>query len=590
MASTPFGFTILGTSLALLRSLISVTIRLDCRLVKEEGSMSIREIFHDPATISAMRESGGWLERTLDDFLRAHAAERGDQVVMVDRRWRLTFAELERLSHRVACGLYHYGIRPGDVISVQLPNWAEWVIMHCAITKVGAVTNSIGAMYRAKEVDYILRYAETKLLVVPDRYRRFNYTDMVADLWPQLSSLEHVFVVGDTVPNSMRSFQSLLDQPWEEQVAQDTIDGLRPDPNAVATLMFTSGTTADPKGVMHTHNTMVRGTVQLYDCYSMRDGEVIFMPSPIGHTTAVIAGARLAIQFGLTTVWQEHWNPVEAVELIADHNCSFTLSATPFLHGLLYADNATPEKLKSLRTFACGGAPIPRELIKIAEEKFGLFASALYGSSEALVNSVVGHNASLERRCGTDGQLIPQVEGRLVDPDTGASLSSPGEGELQIRTPALFAGYYKDPVTTNEVQLTGGWYATGDLCTLDDEGYIGVVGRKKDMIIRGGANISAREIEELLFTHPKVTNVACVAMPDPILSERVCAYVICEDREHLEFEEMVNFLKAKRVSAWKLPERLEVREEFPMTASGKIQKFQLRQEIAELLGATQLIR
>lgn len=552
--------------------------------------MPIRETFHDSTTISAMRESGQWSGESLDDFLRAHAAERGDKVVMVDHRWRLTFAELARLAHRVACGLYHYGIRPGDVVSLQLPNWAEWVIMHCALTKVGAVTNSIGAMYRAKEVDYILRYAETKLLLIPDVYRRFDYTDMVAGLWPELPDLGHVFVVGDTVPNSMRSFQSLLDHPWEEQVARDTIDALRPDPDAVATLMFTSGTTAEPKGVMHTHNTMVRGTTQIYDSFSMSEDEVIFMASPIGHSTALIAGARLPIQFGLTTVWQEHWDPVEAVELIAKHDCSFTLSATPFLHGLLHAENVTPEKLKSLKTFACGGAPIPRELIKIADEKFGLFASAIYGSSEALINSVVGVNAPPDRRYGTDGQLLPDVEARLVDPDSGEPISLGGEGELHIRTPALYAGYYRDPTTTNQVRLADGWYATGDLCTLDQEGYLSVVGRKKDMIIRGGANISAREIEELLFTHPKIANVACVAMPDPVLSERVCAYVICEDDEHLEFGEMVDFLKAKHVSAWKLPERLEIREEFPMTPSGKIQKFQLRREIAELLGEPQLIR
>ena len=163
-------------------------------------------------------------------------------------------------------------------------------------------------------------------------------------------------------------------------------------------------------------------------------------------------------------------------------------------------------------------------------------------------------------------------------------------GELQVRSPALCAGYYKDSVTTSQVFLNDGWYATGDLCTLDGDGYVSVVGRKKDMIIRGGANISAREIEELLFTHPKIENVACVAMPDPVLSERICAYVVCTLGEELTFDEMVEFLKAKRVAVWKLPERLEIRAEFPMTPSGKIQKFQLRREIAELLGEVQIVR
>jgi len=552
--------------------------------------MAIREIFHDAATIEARVATGAWPNKTLDDYLRQHARERGGKVVIVDRKWRLTFAELERLAHRVACGLYQFGIRPGDVISIQLPNWAEWLILHCAATKIGAVTNSIGAVYRHSEVGYILGYAETALLLIPDRYRSFDYTDMVAELWSDLPLLKHVFVVGEEMPNSMRGFKALLSQPWEDEVSRATIEALCPDPNMAATLMFTSGTTAEPKGVIHTHNTMVAGTVQINQTYGFGDDDTVFMASPIGHTTALIVGARLPVQYGLTAVWQEHWDPGQAVELIHSERCTYTLSATPFLHGLVNAPNANREKLASLKTFACGGAPIPRELIKQADEAYGLFASALYGSSEALVNSAVYPDAPPDRRFGTDGQIISGVEGRLVDPDTHDPVGPDGEGELHIRTPAQFAGYYKDPETTAQVCLDDGWYATGDLCTLDKAGYVSVVGRKKDMIIRGGANISAREIEELLFTHPKVVNVACVAMPDPVLSERVCAYVICIPGKSLAFDEMVDFLKAKRVSAWKLPERLEIREEFPMTPSGKIQKFVLRQEVAELIGEAQLIR
>jgi len=551
--------------------------------------MAIREIFHDAATIEARVAAGIWPNKTLDDYLCQHARERGDKLVMVDRKWRLTFAELERLAHRVACGLYQLGIRPGDVISIQLPNWAEWLILHCAATKVGAVTNAIGAVYRHSEVGYILGYAETALLLIPDRYRGFDHTDMVAELWSDLPLLKHVFVVGEEIPNSMRAFDALLSTPWEDDVPEATIAALRPDPNMAATLMFTSGTTAEPKGVVHTHNTMGAGTVQINQTFGFGDDDVIFMASPVGHTTAVIVGARLPVQYGLTAVWQEHWDAEEAVELIHSERCSYTLSATPFLHGLINAPNANRQKLASLKTFACGGAPIPRELIKQADEGFGLFVSALYGSSEALVNSAVYPDAPAARRFGTDGQIIPGVEGRLVDPDTHEPVGPEDEGELHVRTPALYAGYYKDPDTTGQVCLDDGWYATGDLCTLDSEGYVSVVGRKKDMIIRGGANISAREIEELLFTHPTVVNVACVAMPDPVLSERVCAFVICAQGESFTFDEMVDFLKGKRISAWKLPERLEIRDTFPMTPSGKIQKFVLRREIAELIGETQFI-
>lgn len=552
--------------------------------------MAIREIYHDAATIEAHVGTGEWADQTLDDFLRRHAVERGDKLVIVDREWRLTFAELERLAHRVACGLYQRGIRAGDVISIQLPNWAEWLILHCAATKIGAVTNSIGAVYRQREVGYILGHAETALLLIPDRYRNFDYTGMVAGLWPELPHLKDVFVVGEEIPDGMHRFDTFLETPWEDEVPAATIEAARPDPNSVATLMFTSGTTAEPKGVMHTHNTIVAATMQLKGSFGFDSDDVIFMASPIGHSTALIVGARLPVQYGLTTIWQEHWDAAEAVELIHSERCSYTLSATPFLHGLMNAPNASREKLGSLKTFACGGAPIPRELIKQADEGFGLFVSAVYGSSETFINSAVAPDAPMDRRYGTDGQIIPGVEGRLVDLETGDLLGPDGEGELHIRSAARLAGYYKDPEGTRLVCLDDGWYATGDICTLDAEGYVSVVGRQKDMIIRGGANISAREVEELLFTHAKVANVACVAMPDPVLSERVCAYVICPPGESLSFEEMVSFLRAKQISNWKLPERLEIRDEFPMTPSGKIQKFLLRQEIAALIGEVQLIR
>ena len=206
------------------------------------------------------------------------------------------------------------------------------------------------------------------------------------------------------------------------------------------------------------------------------------------------------------------------------------------------------------------------------------------------MNSVVTLDDPVEQRYGSDGKVIPEVEARLVHPETGTVLPVGAEGELQVRTPVLFAGYYKDPERTRAVCSPDGWYSTGDLCVLDTENYVSVVGRKKDMIIRGGANISAREIEELLFTHPKIANVACVAMPDPVLAERVCAYVICQPGATLTFDEMSDFLKTKRIAAWKLPERLEIRQEFPMTPSGKIQKYRLRAEIAALVGHKALVR
>jgi cyclohexanecarboxylate-CoA ligase len=552
--------------------------------------MAIRDVYHDADTIRRHSDSGQWPDRTLDDYLQRHAQDRGDKLVIIDRRWRLTFADLDRLARRAACGLLHLGLTPGDVISIQTPNWAEWLIMHCAATKIGAVTNSIGSVYRHHEVGYILNYAETALMLIPGAFRGFSYTAMLAELRPKLPRLRHVLVIGDDVPPGMLSFGEFLDTPWEDRYSATDLATLRTDPNQVATLMFTSGTEAKPKGVMHTHNTIGIGTRQLQETYDLCSDDVVFMASPIGHTTALVVGARMPVMYGMTTVWQDHWNPETAVDLIAGEGCTFTVSATPFLHGLVHAANASRDTLTTLRTFSCGGAPIPRALIRRAEDKYGFLVSAIYGSSEALVNSAINAVDPVDKRHATDGKVIPGVEARLIDPDTSAPRKPGEEGELQVRTPALFAGYYKDPARTRDVCSADGWYSTGDLCLLDSDNYVSVVGRKKDMIIRGGANISARELEELLFRHPKVANVACVAMPDPVLVERVCAFVICQPGEALEFDEMIAFLKDQRISPWKLPERLELREAFPMTPSGKIQKYQLREEIARLLGQNPLIR
>jgi acyl-CoA synthetase (AMP-forming)/AMP-acid ligase II len=552
--------------------------------------MAIRDLYHDAGTIARHVRDRQWADRTLDDHVQAHARERGGKLAVVDRRWRLTYRELDRLAHRAACGLLHLGVGPGDVISIQLPNWAEWLIVHCAATRIGAVTNSIGAVYRAHEVGYILDHAATSVMVIPDRFRGFSYTDMLAGLRSRLPALREVLVVGDAVPAGMRSCAAFLDTPWEERYSAGDVAARRPDPNRVTTLMFTSGTEANPKGVMHTHNTLGAGTRQPYEVLELRPDDVVFMASPIGHITAVLLAACVPLTYGMTTVWQDVWNPEAAVDLIAREGCTFTFSATPFLHGLIHAPNANRDSLRTFRLFGCGGAPIPRELVRRAEDVHGLHVAACYGSSEALVISATTPDVPPERRHGADGRVLAEVEARLVDPDTGAPRTAGEEGELQVRTPALFAGYHRDPERTAAVVSADRWYSTGDLCTLDAGRYLNVVGRKKDMIIRGGANISAREIEELLFTHPKVANVACVAMPDPVLAERVCAFVVCPPGPPLTFDEMVAFLRDQRIAAWKLPERLEIRDAFPMTASGKIQKYLLREEIARLVGQRALIR
>ncbi len=271
-------------------------------------------------------------------------------------------------------------------------------------------------------------------MVIPDAFRGFSYTSMVAELRPRLPHLRHVLVVGDDVPDGMRSFSRFLDTPWEDRHSAADVAARRPDPNAVATLIFTSGTEANPKGVMHTHNTLGVGTRQSVRPLGWKGDDVVFMASPIGHITAILFGACGPILCGMTAVWQDHWNAEAAVELIERERCTFTFSATPFLHGLVHAPRASRDTLRSLRLFGCGGAPIPRELLRRAEDGVGLRVAACYGTSEALVTSVTPADAPPEKRYGADGRIIPGVEARVVDPETGAARPAGEAGELQVRT------------------------------------------------------------------------------------------------------------------------------------------------------------
>ena len=264
--------------------------------------MAIRDIYHDADTIQRSVQCGAWSNATLDDHLQQHARERGDKVAIVDRGWRLTFADLDRLARRVAGGLLHLGLTSGDVISIQTPNWAEWLIAHCAATKIGAVTNSIGAMYRHREVGYILDYAETALMLIPDMFR----ASRIPPCWPS-SALARTPPPRRSdrgrVPRGMLSFRELLDTFLESSTHRQYFAGLRRfrprgDPHVHL------GTEANPKGVMHTHNTLDLATRHVKETYDLSTDDVVFMASPIGHTTALIVGARLPVMYGMTTVWQ----------------------------------------------------------------------------------------------------------------------------------------------------------------------------------------------------------------------------------------------------------------------------------------------
>ena len=348
--------------------------------------------------------------------------------------------------------------------------------------------------------------------------------------------------------------------------------------------MFTSGTTADPKGVLHTHNTLDYENRSIIEVYGLGPDDVVFMPSPVTHITGLLYGLQLPAMLGTRVVLQDVWDPAAALRLIEAERCSFTVAATPFLHGLVHHPDLASFDVSSLRVFACGGADVPPALIRQAGEWLGGMATRVYGSTEFPTLSTSPPHAPQDKRTDTDGRVIGAAEYRIVD-DADVDLPVGEVGELLARGPELFPRYLRD--SDNDGAVTpDGWFHTGDLAVADAAGYVSIRGRKKDIVLRGGENISVTEVENLLFEHPAVREVAIVAMPDPVLTERACAFIVPESGPVPTLQDLAQFLLSKQLAKQKLPERLEIVAELPKTQSGKVQKFRLRELIRDKLAVT----
>lgn len=511
--------------------------------------------------VTAFTADGFWRDTLTDSYLAAGARAHGTRPAVVDGDRTVTYAELDALVNRTANALRGRGVEPGDVVAWQLPNRLEAFAVHHGAIRVGAVSNPIIPIYRHREVGFILGQSAAKVAVVPGVFRGFDHEAMIAELRPDLPALRDVVVTGDPARAGSTAF--------DELVAEGGGAAAEPAPRSahdVVLLLYTSGTTADPKGALHTHATLDYENRSIAELFGLGPDDVVFMPSPLAHITGVLYGLQLPFLLGSHVVLQDVWEPGRALELLERHRCTVSVAATPFLHGLLHHPDRSRFDLSSMRMFACGGADVPPELIRRTDAELGWTATRVYGSTEFPTLSAGNADDPLDKRATTDGRRIGPAEARVVD------------DELQVRGPDLFVGYL-DRRLNADAFTADGWFRTGDLAVLDDEGYVTITGRRKDIIVRGGENISAKEIEDLLHQHPAVAEVAVVGMPDPVLVERVCAYVVPVDGAAVELADLVGFLRTCRLANQKLPERLQVVEALPRTASGKIQKFRLREDV-----------
>ncbi|TPQ26623.1 cyclohexanecarboxylate-CoA ligase [Cupriavidus pinatubonensis] len=520
------------------------------------------------------RSAGWWEGRTLLDDFDAAVLRRPSATAVVDPRGRrMSFAELDEESRRLAAGFLAMGLQLGDVVSVQLPNWIEFVAVHLAATRVGAVTAPLLTSYREHELSYILGVSRASIAVIPGYYRNFDFPAMYGNLWHQLPDLKQVVVVSDQAPPLMRTYA----ESCASSAAALPICEMHGD--AVSALIFTSGTEASPKAVMHSHDTMMYGTRTMPKLLELSHEDVVWAPAPLGHATGFLWGMRLALTLGSRLVLQDIWDAEDALRLIETERCTFTLAATPFVTMLLETPSAGKRDTSSLRIFGCAGAPIPRTLGLEVEEKLGCRLIGMWGMSECFVGSTSLATGPEEKQWGTDGRAMPGSELAIFD-ETRTRILPPGEvGELATRGPHVALGYLDDPERTRQAFTPEGWLFTGDLATLDAEGYMRIVGRKKDIINRGGLKISAREVEDLLLQHPLVKEAVVVAVPDARLGEKCCACIVPAGPREPKLADLIQFLEVRGIARYKLPEFLVILAQFPMTPSGKIQKSLLREAV-----------
>jgi acyl-CoA synthetase len=516
---------------------------------------------------------GSWNDDTLGEILATGLAEGGDLACKVRSRLRPysgTLADVADLARRVAGGLRARGVGPGDLVAFQLPNWVEAAATFWATAFLGAVPVPIVHFYGMKEVGFILRQSGARVLVTADRFGHLDYLANLDTIRPDVPDLEIVAVVSDDdVPSGMLPFTTLADG--------DAVDvPARVDPSAPALVAYTSGTTADPKGVVHAHRTIGFEIRQLGAMQS-GGGVPALVGAPVGHGIGMLAALLLPVFRREPIHLIDVWDPATVLAAMLEDRVYSGAGATFFLTSLLDHPDFTDEHRALMRHVGMGGSSVPAAVTDRADA-MDISIVRMYGSTEHPSITGSRHEEPRDKRLYTDGHPLPGVELELLD-DDGKTVGVGDPGEIHSRGPDCFPGY-TDPALTKECFDADGWYATGDVGMLDDDGYLSIVDRKKDIIIRGGENVSALEVEELVLRLPGVAEVAVVAAPDARLGEHACAFVRpLPDAEPPSLDAVRAHLDAAGLARQKWPEELRAIEEFPRTPSGKIQKFALRDRV-----------
>ncbi len=539
-----------------------------------------------------MTTIGNMLDDTTSKYQEKEA------LVYHERGLRYTFGEFQAICNQAARGFMSLGIQKGDNIAIWATNVPEWVISQFATAKMGGVLVTVNTSYRVHELEYLLRQSESTTLLLMDSYRDANYLSMIQEICPELQTcdpgalqskrlphLKNVIYLGNERQPGMFLWSDLLERAVlvteEERIARQAT--LSPDD--VINMQYTSGTTGFPKGVMLSHVNIVNNAVKVAECQRLGLEDKVCIPVPFFHCFGCVMGTLACVATGATMVPVIAFDPGVVLAVVEAERCTALYGVPTMFIAELNHSTFAERDLSSLRTGIMAGSLCPIEVMKKVVDQMGIRDITIaYGQTEAspVITQTVPED-SLERKVSTVGRLHAEVEAKIIDPATGDILPLGVQGELCTRGYLVMKGYYNMPEETVKAIDQEGWLHTGDLATVDEEGYYRITGRLKDMIIRGGENIYPREVEEFLYTHPKVLDVQIVGVPDAKYGEQVLACIRVKPHETLTEDEVRDYCEGK-IAHYKIPRYIQFVDEYPMTASGKIQKFKLREQALELFG------
>ena len=539
----------------------------------------ITEYYIDKQRKSEYYDKGYWSDKTLNDYWNEQVEHYGYcRCVSDDLGSCFTFKQVEEKAERLASWLYDVGVRQGDVVAFQLPPWAEFYVVVVACFKLGAVCNPISVTFNGEDLVYSLNLVEARAFICPTFHHKTNFEEQILSVVERIPTLDmRSIIVHDKIKPA--EFCVTLNEVIISHAPLH--DSLSCESDDITLILMTSGTTGRPKAAMFTHNSLVFSARTFIRRLHLKQSDVMFMPAPLNHATGFKFGLLTPMLLGGCVVFQHEFHPEKAIDLIDKNGVTWSMGATPFLYDLFNYADERQVSFGSLKLYVCGGAAVPSSMVQRAHDH-GIALCECYGSTESSPHVMVPPEKYLVWNGAWSGVACDGIEVKVVD-ERGIEVPLGTQGEEISRGPQMFSGYYKNPEVTAKNLTEDGWFYSGDLCCCDQEGRIQITGRKKEIIIRGGENISLNEIDERLQGCPGIQAHATVGVPDERMGERICTFIVCDKKSKPTLESIASYLDSKGVAKRLRPERIEFIDAIPMTDSGKIKRHVLSEELIHRL-------